>query len=104
MEGGLGRLARPLIVTCIDCLLVAVVWSSDIALSNISSKHVGMSNYLEVARSSSGVGLGSSMSSVVANSVSHLLARAVARGSSLESVDVTERRCSEDSACKSLRR
>ncbi len=42
------------------------------------------------------------MSSVVANSINHLLARDVARGSGLESVSVRDRRCSGNSACKSL--
>ncbi len=59
-----------------------------------------MSNFFEVDRSCSDVGLGGRILRVVATSTNHLLARNVARGSSWESISVRERerKCSGDSA------
>jgi hypothetical protein len=63
-----------------------------------------MSSCLEAERSCSSVGPGDKISILLANSSSQRLARNVARGSGLDSVSVRKKKCTGESACRSLRR
>ena len=101
---GLLCLVRPFIVTCMCCLVVSVVCSVSLARSVIFSKQVVMSCCFVDERSCSGVGPGGRVSRALAKCPSHRLARNADQGFGLESVSVRERRCSGESACKSLRR
>ena len=101
---GLLRFVRPLIVTCRGCLVVHVVCSANLARSAFFSKQMVISSCFVAERSCSGVGLGCRVASVLAKSPSHRAATNVGRRFGLESVSVRERKCSGESACRSLRR
>ena len=103
--GDLSSLVRPLMLTFMGCFIVVVVCSVSLVRSAvIFSKQVVVSNCLEAERSCRGVGLGYSVSRVLANSLNQRLARSLARGFGLEIVSVRERKCSGESTCRSLRR
>ena len=92
--GGLLRLVRPFIVTCMGCLVVSVVCSVSLARSAVFLKQVVMSCCFVDERSGSGVGPSGRVARVLAKSPSHRAAKNVDWGFGLESVNVRERRCS----------
>ena len=98
------RLVCPFIATRMGDLVVSVVCSANLARSAVLSKNVAMSGCFVDERSCSGVGPGGRVSRALAKCPSHRLARNADQGFGLESVSVRERRCSGESACKSLRR
>jgi len=98
------RFVRPLIVTCRGCLVVRVVCSANLARSAILLKQVVISSCFGAERSCSCVGPSGRVARVLAKRPSQRAAKIVDWGSGLESVSVRERRCSRESAFRSLRR
>ena len=94
---------RPLMLTCMGCF-VGGVGFSDLAHLAILAKLVVMSGCLEALRSCSGMSpLGRLVIEFASNACQWLAIR-VDRGSNLESISVSETRCSGESACNSLRK
>jgi hypothetical protein len=77
---GLARLVRPLMVTCMGCLIVVVLCSAILTRSVVFSKQVLMSKCLEAERSYSGTGLGGKISRVLANNPTQHLVKYLAWG------------------------
>ena len=101
---GLLRLVRPLIVTYRGCLVVRVVCSASLISSADFSNQVVISGCFVNERSCSGVGPSGRVSRVLSMSPNHSAAKNVDWGFGLESVSVRERKCSGESACRSMRR
>lgn len=83
---------------------VGGVCISDLARLATLAKLVVISGWLEAMRSCSGVGPLGRLLNESASKTCQRLAIRVDRGSGLESVSVSESRCSGESACRSLRR
>ena len=101
--GSLERLVRPLMLM-FEGYFVGGVGFSDLARLSILAKLVVMFGCLEVVRSCSGVGPLGRLVKDFPSKACQRFAMRVDRGSGLESVSVSESRCSGESACKSLRR
>ena len=91
-------------LTCMRCFAGGVGFCDLYGLA-ILAKLVVMFGYLEAPRSCSRVGpLGRLVVEFASKACQQLLAIKVDRGSDLDSVSVSESRCSRESARKSLRR
>ena len=95
---------RPLMLTFMDCF-VGEVGCCDIARLATYAKLVVMSGCLDAVRSCSGVGpLGRLFTEFSSKHCRQRLAIMVNSDSGLESVSVSESRCSGELVCASLRR
>jgi len=100
---GLERLVHSLMLTCMGWFVGGVGFSNLSRLPTLA-KLVVMSGCLEYMRSCSGLGLLGRLLNEYASKNCHRLAMRVHRGSGLEIVSVSERWCSGEFACRSLRR
>jgi hypothetical protein len=89
--GGLARLRRPLMVTCIYCIIMVFASSANLALSTVLSKQVVMSNCLEAEKRCSGMDPRGRILRLFAKRPIRRLARNAARGFGLERVSIRER-------------
>ena len=100
---GLERLVHPLMLTCMGCFVGGVGFCRMACLAT-PAKLLVLFGCLEARRSCSGARPLGRLFIELANISCQRLAIRVDRGSCLESVSVSESRCSGESVCMSLRR